>query len=817
MWLESVIKDLRFAAQMLYKRPRFTLPAVLSLALALGATTAIYSLVNAVFLQPIPVEAPERLIALHSSAANPSLTVRHLPISYPNFLDLREQSETVSDMTALARTQLSLSGSGEPTRVYTQLVTANYFDVLGVTPIRGRDFSEDKEGSFVVVLSHTLWEEQFGGDPDITRQTVRLNGFPFSVVGVAPKGFRGPTTMGSPEIWIPFWTHPQLYPYTQYVDNRRAQILDIFGRLTPDAGFEEAEAELATIGQRLREEYPEENEDQAILVRSIADSPFNPNMRDRFVAAGAVLLGASALVLFIACFNVANLLLAQAAARKKEIALRLSLGVSRGALVRQLMIESVLVALLGAVAGIFLAIWGKDVLWSLRPAFLSAHSIGIELNWQVLGFAVLVALVAGLAFGLVPALQGSRPHLVTALKEGDDSADGRHRLLGRKALLVAQVALSLVSLVAAGLYLKSLQNAQRIETGYNVENLLTLNIHLGSEAYDETRGRQFYDRLLEEVRGLPDVVDAALIENPPFDPGAGLMRRVTAEGQDLAEGERPPLVRTSSVSRGYFETLGLPLLQGRDFTTGDHAEAPQVAIVNETMAKSLWPGQEAIGQGLRLTANGPRVEVIAVAQDSKYISMTEEPTPYIYLYMGQNFNYQMTLELRSRGATSAVVGPIRQLLRDLDPTVPISEVQTVEERIATSLWMPRMAAGLLSIFGFLALALAIVGVYGVLSHSVHQRRREIGIRMSIGAERSTILGLILKQSSIIIGLGLAFGIVLAFAAHRLVQGMLFGVERLDLATLAGVTLLLLTIALAAAVVPAVRATRIDPVTVLRAE
>ncbi len=826
--METLFQDMRYGFRMLFKSPGFTAVAALSLALGIGANTTIFTLINAIFLNPIPVENAPGLVTLYTIDARVKEDDAGggnvlMPTSRPNFEDYRDHNSVFAGLVATSGLPLNLLQGGTPEQIGGEIVSGNYFSLLGVRPALGRAFlpEEDKipGASPVVVLSHAFWTKRFGGDPGIVGGRLTLNGLPFTVVGVAPKGFLGTNLLQTPDLWVPMMMHKQVLAgfIADNFDDRRALTFNIFGRLKPDATIETAQAELRTIASNLEKEYPEPNRGRSVTLMPLAQTTIHPALRRAFIKAGGLLMTVVGLVLLIACANVANLLLARSTARRKEIAIRLSLGASRARLIRQLLTESLLLALLGGALGLLIAVWGRDLLLAFRPPQFFPNGLTLDLDGRVLGFTLAISLITGALFGIAPALQASRPDLVAELKErtGSQAAHRGGRFSLRGALVVTQVALSLISLIGAGLFLRSMQNTQRIDPGFDAKNLLTVGFDLGAQGLDMVRGRAYHDRLLETIRALPGIRSAALSANPPI--GGGIGRTIFPEGQAPNTGAVGQFATTNSIGRGYFTTLGIPIRRGRDFVETDREGAPRMVIINEAMAKHFWPGQEALGKRFKFFGDESFAEVVGVAENAKVESLTEDPQPIAYLPEMQAYEPAMVLNVRTEGDPRPLLDTVRRSAQALEPSMPLNNVQTAEDLIAASLWAPRMAAILLSIFGILALVLASVGIYGVMSYAVSQRTREFGIRMALGAQPSDVLTLVLRQGMRLVGLGVAIGLAAALWTTRLAAALLVGVSATDPATFAAIALLLASVAAFASFLPARRATRIDPTIALRYE
>jgi predicted permease len=820
--MEMFMQDVRYGFRMLVKHPAFTLVVVLSLALGIGANTTIFTLINALFLNPLPVEDASRIVMVYTTDENNQQQgFTFMPTSFPNYVDYRDKNTVLSGLAAIGGTGLSLSSGGEPEQVFAEVVSGNYFDVLGVKFALGRGFlpEEDKTpGSHpVVVLSDGLWKRRFGGDRSILNQTILLNGQKFTVVGVAPPGFRGTNAIGGPVMWVPVAMRDQVFTglLRAFFNERRALLFFMVGRLKPGVSVQQAEAAMKTIGAQLEQEYPRENEKRSVSLMPLTQAALNPNQRDDFVSASAMLMGAVGLVLLIACANVANLLLSRATGRHREMAIRLSLGAGRVRLVRQLLTESVLLSLVAGGLGLLLAIWGRDLLWSFRPGFFNQNDMDLALDARVLWFTMGVSLLTGILFGLVPAFQASRPDLMISLKDRANPPSGFGWFGPRNVLVAAQVALSLVALVGAGLFVRSLRNAQQIDPGFDTENVLLMSFDVGAMGYNDARSQEFYRQTAERLKTLPMVESAAVAANAPFQ--GGFSRTVFREDADTRDRRSGKLMLVNPVQTGYFDTAGIRVLRGRKFTDADREGAPMVAIVNDTFARNVFPNEEALGKRIRFFGEDWIVEIVGVAQTSKYITLGEDPLPALYFPILQHPTPAVTLYVRTKGDPKAALGAVRSTVQEMDRNLPLTGVATMADVMAQSMWAPRMGAGLLGLFGGLALLLAAVGVYGVMSYTVSQRTQEIGIRMALGAQHGDLIRMILQQGMVIVIAGVALGVGGALALTRGLARLLFDVNTADPVTFASTAVLLVFVALLACYVPARRATRIDPVIALRYE
>lgn len=821
--MDNLIQDFRYALRLLRKSPGFTLVALLTLALGIGANTTIFTVVNAVLLRPLPVEDPERLVAvLGTDVKNSTAQQQFLPMSNLNYQDLRDQNDMLSGMAAFTGTGVSLSGGGNPEQLNATLASYNYFQVLGVHALVGNTFDPEqakKQGGYpVAVLSYGLWQRRFGGDHGIVGKSITLNQQPFTVIGVAPKSFQGIFVGPGPDLWIPDAEHDQVLTglNKQWFMERRPLVMFAFGRLKPGVTLEQAQANLQTIATQLSQEYPNDNAGRNVRLLPLAQTTVGPNGRDLFVKAGILLMTVVGLVLLIACANLANLLLARGADRRRELAVRMSLGATKGRLVTLMLSESFLLAVIGGGAGLAVASGFRTALLAFRPPFLKPENIDLSMDSRVLLFTLGVALLTAFAFGMLPAWQAIRFSVNETLKEGggrSGSAGGRHKL--RSALVVVEVVLSMIALVGSGLFLSSLHNAEQIDPGFETKNMLVMNFDLGAQNYKEEQGQEFYRRLMERLRAMPQVKDASVAAQAPL--AGGFARTVFPEGVDQNDRRNGILTSVNQVDTEYFKTTGTPILRGRGFLETDRDGAPLVAVVNQAFADKFFPNQDALGKRFRCWGETWILEIVGVATTAKINTLGEDPTPAFYLPMLQHYSPDVTLHVRTAGDPMAALPTVRAAVQELDRQLPLTQVQTISQLLDQALWAARFGASLLLIFGLLALGLAAIGIYGVMSYNVQQRKQELGIRMALGAQKRDVMRLVLGQGLWLAGGGAVAGLALAFFMARGISALLFGVHALDPATFLGVPLLLIGVALVACYIPARRATRVDPIVALRYE
>lgn len=811
--MEILWQDAKYGARMLAKSPGFTLAAVVILALGIGANTAIFTLVNEVLLRPRPgIGHSERLVDVGRTQDGSGFD----NMSYLNYKDYRDRNRTLSGLAGytLEPHAVSLSNQDSAERVHAGLVTGNYFSILEVRPAAGRFFSqeEDDASSPVMVLSYRFWQTRFQGDGGIVGRTLRINGQAVQVVGVASPEFRGSSPL-APDAWFPMHLWPVVRPNSNPLQERRSVFMIAIGRLKPEASVAQAQADLSAIAADLEREFPDDNRGKGI---SVTPSGLIPGDL-RLLVAGffGVLLAFVGLVLLITCFDVAGMLLVRANQRRREVAVRLAMGASRGRIARQILSEGVLLFTAGGLAGLLMAVWMRDALLGFVPQLPVPLQLELTLDWRVLAFGLALSLVSGLLASLAPALQTSKADPITVMKEEVSGAMRRMRL--RNALVMGQVAVTLVLLVCAGLFVRALNRVATVDPGMNLKDLHVVELDLGLVGMQRAEGLAFADQLLQRVQALPGVRSASLSWGVPLDGNGRALGGITAAGYQPTDGARVLEADWNVVTPGYFATAGIPLLRGRDFTAKDELGVGGVAIVNETLANRLWPGEDPIGKRLE-NPNGDDgvqvMEVVGLARDQKYRSFGDGPRNFVFVPLRQNYFAHLYLLMRT-GPGVAVAGQFRSLLRAMNPYLPILHSQAMAEYAAVGLLPQRVAGWVAGSLGLLGLLLAATGLYGVTAFSTTQRTREIGIRMALGAKRGDVLALVLWQGLKLAAVGAAVGLVLALGAAQVISGLLYGVSPVDPLVLTVVAVGLGGVALLASFVPARRASRVDPMVALR--
>jgi len=824
--METVLQDIRYGIRMLARNPGFTAVAVLTLALGIGANTAIFTIVNAVLLNPLPVTDAAHLFELDTTDRKTTVALGNatrLGMSVRNYEDFAGQADVFSGITGFMGIGLTQSGGDAPKRFQGSLVTANYFDVLGVRAVLGRTFRPDEDqhpgGDTVAVVSYGFWSREFGSSPEVPGKRLTLNGTDYTVIGVTPPQFKGTFLFAnSDQIWLPISMHTQVlagFIEDHFLD-RRFLDLNTVGRLKAGVTVRQAESAVETIASRLEQQYPKDNQGRGATLSPVADASLGINQHAQVVKAGVVMMGIVGVVLLIACVNLASLMLSQTARREKEMCLRAALGAGSRRLARQSLTESFLLSMLGGAVGLLLGYWGRWALWSERPAFLRQSDLALPLDGRVWAFTFAIAVLTAILFGLVPAWKVSRPTLMETLNSGGRSGSmawGRSRF--RQALVVSEVALALVALVGAALFLRSFAFAQGLDPGFESKRLFVMGFDLGSQHYDQDRGEQYFRDAIERAASSPGVQSAAVASNFPL--GGGVGRTIFLEGQDAESGHRGTLTTLNDVSSGYFQTLGIPLHHGRAFNDLDRKETKPVAIVNHAMAKHFWPGESPLGKRFHFIGEMRLLEVVGEVGDSWQFGVGEDPQPVAYLPITQAYSPFAVLQVRTMGDPKTVLPSVRESVQSIDRNLAFVGVSTIGGLLDQGLWAPRMGAFLMGAFGLLALLLATVGIYGVLSYSVTQRTQEVGIRVALGAAPASVRGLIVKQGMTLVAIGVGIGVVGSVGLARLMTGLLFGVKASDPLTFAAATFVLAAVAFVATYLPARRATKVDPVVALRHE
>ncbi len=821
--LSTLWQDVRYGARMLLKNPGITTVVIIALALGIGANTAIFSVVNAVLIRPLPYDESERLVFLNEK----SPVLDEMSISYPNFLDWRAHNQTFEKMGVYNRASYNLSGAGEAERILTGQVSADLFSVLRVNAAHGRVFTdeEDKPGATpVVVLSHALWQRRFGGQTSILNQAITLNGKSYTIIGIMPESYSYPSRV---EMWVPVG---QLSDQPAWKNRGNHPGLYGVARLKPGATFEQADADMNNVAANLEKQYPDSNTATRVRLRPLMEIFVSDVRRALWVIFGAV-----GFVLFIACANIANLLLARATARKKEMAVRTAVGASRWRIARQLLTESVLLSLVGGAIGLLLAHWGVKLILYMSPDAIP-RSREIGLDWIVLAFTVGVSFLTGILFGLVPAIQAGEVDVSETLKETGRGTTGRQWL--RSSLVVVEVATTLVLLISAGLMIRSFYLLQKVNPGFSHEQLTSVSVSLPQKKYpSEEQRTSFYNRLLENIRALPGVESAAAASGLPLG-NNGWQTSFVIDGQPVPERERIPLMEACLVTPDYFKAMNIPVLRGRVFTDRDdrsHLAGRDLSklndiqrsiagsnsiVIDEEFAKRHWPNEDPVGKRIRLgtAADAPALEVLGVVGRVKMESLNQNSDRVQgYFAFNQAPQGNMTVVIKGASDPNQLINSVRGAVKEIDPDQPIYSPRTMAEIRAESVAPERLNLTLLSLFAGIALVLAIVGIYGVMSYSVTQRTHEIGIRMAIGARPRDVFKMILGQGMKLALIGVVIGLLIAYALTRFMETMLFGVAPTDAATFAGISLLLISVALVACYLPGRRATKVEPTVSLRYE
>lgn len=818
--MDRLWQDVRYGLGGWRRAPGFTAVVVLTLAFGIAANTVVFSVINSVFLEPLPVARPDGLALVRG--ANAAASRDALPIAYPNLKDLRARNRVFSDLAGYSSpTTLTLLEGNRPERLFAELVTGNYFDTLGLVPARGRFFRPEEDAvpgaDAVLVMAYSAWQRRFGGDPGIVGRTLRLNGGMFTVIGVAPEGFKGVDGVFGPDVWIPTMMAAQVLPAQSkdWLQNRSAPGFYAIGRLKPHVSRHQAAADLDVLAASLDREYPDADRGWSLTVEPATRAVLMTGGRFSAGSVTIVLLLIPALILLIACSNVANLLLVRAAGRRREIAVRLALGSGRRRLVSQLFTESLMLATISGAAGFALAYAGGRLLWSFRPADVAGNLVSLDINGTVLLFTAIVSIVTAVLFGLVPAWRSARTDVVHALNEEARAAGPSPRAGAVSRLLLGgQVALSLVSLITAGLLIHGLQRAYSIDPGFETHQLGIALMSPGQAGYDRVRTEQFYRDVRTRIAAVPGVLRVSWATDLPLFSHPS--RSVTIPGRaedDPAKGVLMTVV--NAVDTGYFATTGIGITRGREFRDSDHEGTAPVAVINETLAARAWPGLDPIGRYFQVSGNPTKWQVVGVAKTANYGTIGEPPEPCVYLPLQQAFSDSAVLYVRTAGDPAGVLATVQAEVRHMDSRIDVDDVRTIQTVIGQALFGATIGVALLGVFGLVALGLASLGLYGAMAHAVGQRQREIGVRIALGAPRRAVVGLILRQGLAVVAAGMVIGSLGAWLTGAALARLLYGVSAADPISQAGASLVLLLTATVACAIPAYRASRMDPLKALR--
>src|SRR5687767_14215779 len=800
--MDTLFRDIRYGLRGLLKRPGFTAIALVALALGIGANTAIFSLVNEVVLRPLPYPEPDRLVWVWGNFPGGN----RASVSPPDYLDFRSQNKTFEQFAATVSTTApaTLTGGGEPERLNASVVSGNYFQTLGVTPMLGRGFSLDNEKSGndqVTILSHELWQKRFGGNPGIVNQRINLDSKSFEVIGVMPKDITFPQTA---DLWVPL-----NFDRDEEMKVRAAHFLRPLGRLKPGVTVAQAQTDTDAIAAQLAQQFPNSNNGWSLRLEPLRERLIGNSKTSLFILFGAV-----GFVLLIACANVANLLLVRATARQKEVALRTALGASRFRIVRQLMTESLLLALIGGVLGALLAAWGIDLLVTLTRESIPPTAT-VKIDSTVLGFTFLTSLITGLLFGVVPAFRTAKLNLSDALKEGAKSSEATFRNRTRSLLVVFESALAVVLLIGAGLLIRSLIALENTNPGFEADNVLTMRVDLSRGKYDTPeKSAAFFQDLEQRLNALPGVETVGMINGLPLS-GTRNDTQFVVEGRPAVKPGEEFNADFRSVNHNYFQALQIPLLRGRNFTEQDVRDSAKVIVVSEQLVNTVFPNEEALGKRLQMVIDDDQYEIVGIVGGIR--DRAVEFQPYQTIYIPSRSWGWFNVALRMQGDPMSLVPAIRKEVQAIDPEQPIATLRTMEEWVSRATATPRYRTALLGLFAGLAMILAATGIYGVMSYSVAQRTHEIGVRMALGARHRDVLRLVVSQGMLLVVVGLGIGLVAAFGLTRLMASLLFGVTAKDPLTFAAVAGLLAVVAFIACYIPARRATKVDPLTALRYE
>lgn len=810
------MNDVRFAWRQLLKAPAFSLIAILTLALGIGVNSALFNVVNSILFRSPGYADPATLVDVYETSPG----FRYSTTSYPDYVDVRDRNRVFSGVALYQLQALGFSRGDQSRSVWAEVVSGNYFSVLGVVPTVGRTFDpvrHDVPGSApVAVLNHAFWTREFGADPRVIGTTIRLNGVAVEIIGVASPEFKGMIRGLRAEVWLPAAATAQIFPQSTFFTNRGNHNSFMRARLRPGVTAAQAAADMAAIAARLGETYPETNRGRELLVVPTADVTLNPQVDGVVAGASVGLLAVPAMVLLIACANLATLFLTRATGRSREIAVRMALGASRREVIRGLLAESLLLSAVGGLLGLLVCLWLSDLLVRFQPPIQIPLSLDVAMDWRVVVFTAVVSILTGVVFGLAPAIRASRTDLVADLREGARGSASRSRL--RSGLVAVQLAVSVVLLVGSALLLRSLGGAARVDMGFDPQAAATLMFDPAQQGYSDGRSVALLERLIERARSLPGVVEVSSTSRPPLNLNVST-NEILVEGRPVADGRYPEIQR-ASVAPAYFKAIGARLIEGRDFTARDRADQPLVVVVNESAARLLWPGESPIGRRIagRTSAATPAWrEVVGVVKDVKVTTIGEKPTPQIFYPVLQFQETQFTVVARTTGDPARLALSLRQLLRELDPAMPVMASGPLQDQVTTALFPLRFAAMLLTVLGMAGLVIASIGLYGILAQAVAARTRELGIRIALGANPAAVRRMVLVDGLRLVGVGLVAGLGIAAVASRLLGTWLYGVGTHDPAAFIGVPVVLLAVAALACLIPARRATRVDPVEALRAE
>jgi predicted permease len=821
--LADLLRDLNYGLRSMTRAPAFSFFAILALALGIGASTTVFTVVNTLLLHPLPAQDPSRLVSLYTTdLKNQKQSASLLPISYANLKDYQAGNAAFSSLGGFSPPMpMTLVEGTAQERFFGQLVTQGYFEALGLTPAKGRFFLAGEvstPGSApVAVMSYGAWKNRFNSAENVIGKTLEINGAPFTVVGVAPQGFLGVSAVFGPDVWLPATMAQQVLPpeLQDVLQQRGKPFFQGIARLKPGISRGQADASFETLAAALTREYPDANAGHTTAVQPVTTALFSSTGGERGLAVvSTVLLLIVGLVLLIACSNVANLLMARAVSRRQEIAVRLAIGAGRGRLVRQLLTESVLLGLFGGIAGLGIGYEGCRFLWSFRPPEYARNLADPKLDGTVFLFAFLLSLATGFIFGVLPALRASKTGLVESLKEETHVAgpSGRSARF-QKTLLAGQVAFSLVSLVAASLFLRAVQRAYDIDPGFDHQHLAVFMMNPEQQDHDAVRLKAFQRQVVDRVSRIPGVQAVTWASSMPFWSSAS--RGIFLEGQEQQRKSETISTVTNTIDVDYLKTMQIPLLQGRAFTTADQEGSLPVVVINEDLARRYWPHGDAIGNYLRLSGDTVRRQIVGVVKTTNYTTLGEAPQPCLYLPLRQSPAGSANLYVRSAGDPSLLLTEVQRGIKEVGPGVQVTDVRTGAKFVDQVLWNARIVLGMLGIFGLLALALASVGLYGILAYSVSSRQREIGVRMALGASRFDVLRLVLRQGMMLVAIGVSVGLAISLLAGRAFSRMLFGLSPADPLSLFGASAVLLLVAALACYLPALAASRMDPMQALR--